>query len=245
MITIERTPQHRKTKSFVSLTEECSKSKQDLGSMLNRKSFIYNRNYITKPKVLEKQPKKLVMLLPINCLPTTSTVIHSYCEGLSDEKLHKKVKIDTPFKEPTAIYKKVFDKNYEEMSRYNKHCNYKELFLIHPEKYELNYYKESGLERKLKEIKKKVAFIKSIYDYSYPLVMMRKMKSMKDIWKYKIDQLMDSNKYHDHSPRKPVKFESYMNVNRRKESAIVLSSPLPVLQDPRNNNYRVFKLVNV
>jgi hypothetical protein len=254
--TTERTPQHKKTKSMITLSaaKDPSRSTKDIFETevpsSKRKSFIYNRNYVAKPKVLDKQAnaKKLVTLFPLNYLPSISSPvkpIHNSSTSLDSRKPDGNKTNVKPNETPSTLYKKVFDKNYQEMSRYNKFNNNKELFLIHPEKYEIPHRKESGLENKLKEIKNKVAFIKSIYDYSYPLVMMEKMKSMRDILKFKDEQLATIGSEYHSAPRKSIKYESYMDINKRKETAIILSSPMPISQDPGSNNYRVFKLVNV
>jgi hypothetical protein len=252
---IENKPYHRKSSSMTNCATVKEQKTETIDHTRNRdqktKSLIYNRSYVLKPKSLNKEKKERIELYPINYLPTVPLNSPRSTVYNSSRHLTKNLQEDIIKKEhqQSNIYKKVFDKKYEEMSRYNKYQNTNELFLIHPEKYVIPVKKESGLENKLKQIKSKVAFIKSIYDYSYPIVIMEKMKSLKEL-----KTLKEEGKHtvsvphlhipieHDRNKRKSVQFKNYLETNRRREGVITLSVP-PILESS-HNNYRVFKLLN-
>jgi hypothetical protein len=241
------------TENLVQLKNSTLEQFNENSSQKQRKSMNLKGIYLIKPKSIKKSKKQKVELYPINYLPSltspNSTIYNSpnfagkTCTTINTSEQPPKLN----------IYNKVFDKNFEKMIKYNKYENTKELFLIHPEKHEIPVIKENIFENKLKQIKTKVAFIKSIYDYSFPVVMKDKMKSLREIYKtkqraneidnYSTIQTLPIDEVELKLYKRKSVISGYLGSDRRKETTAGVN--VCQVNELSNNNYRVFKLVNV
>lgn len=78
-------------------------------------------------------------------------------------------------KETDDVYKKIFDKNTRKLIEIDKS---KDNQTIIPKNYMAKINPEI-VKNKIKDIKSKIVFMKGVYDYAYPLIMIKKLKTQK------------------------------------------------------------------
>jgi hypothetical protein len=158
-----------KSKNLLTLD---SSRREETGTFLITQSLQGNSNSNKKPTstvlpIINSKKRGKTYINTINTIDINEAAKRmSECSETPDREEVKK------------LYNKVFCKNHKKIF-YSPRIEH---YLINSDEYKLPQI-DPFVEKRVKEVKEKIVFIKDIYDYVYPQVMIQKLKMLKEIQK--------------------------------------------------------------